>query len=116
MSTSLSIDEPFRLNPDAHTLFEIEIPSGTKGAYLGDNSAVKGQKEFLLARNTKLDITDVKVEEITYVDDYGAEEKVRILKVKARVRTSSNKVGQIEKVGYNEVVKELEAEEAKKLK
>ena len=85
MSTSFSLDETFRLNTQAHTLFEIDIPAGAKGAYLGDNSALAAQKEFLLSRNTKLEIKEAFYENIKYIDDDGIQQERLVLKVRAKV-------------------------------
>lgn len=118
VSTSLNIDEPFRLNPEAHTLFEIDVPAGSRGVYIGNNSAVKGQKEFLLARDTKFSVYEVKAEPVKYIDDYGIEQTQHVIRVKAKVvsKEINKAVGKLEKVGYNEVIKEIESFEKSILK
>ena len=83
VSTSLNMNEPFRLNgDDTHTLFEINVKKGTSGAYLGKNSAIASQEEFLLKRNTKFKIKDLELKNISYIDDYGQEIIQRVLVVK----------------------------------
>lgn len=83
VSTSLNINEPFRLNgEDTHTLFEINVKKGTKGAYLGKNSAIASQEEFLLSRNTKFKIKELEIKGVNYIDDYGQEISQKVLVVK----------------------------------
>ena len=46
-----------------HHVYEINIPKGSKGAYLGRRSACPTQREFLLARGTNLKYIDTHTQE-----------------------------------------------------
>ena len=46
-----------------HHVYEINIPKGSKGAYLGRRSHAPTQREFLLARGTNLKYNDTKTQE-----------------------------------------------------
>ena len=85
MSTSLNIDEPFRLNSSADILYELKVPKGTKGAYIGSHSTIPDQSEFILGRNSIIDIEDITNELIEYTDDYGEKVEKSVIKIKGNV-------------------------------
>jgi len=46
-------------NTEDRVHFEIHVPAGKYGAYLGDNSEVKKEKEFLLRRNLNYKVLEI---------------------------------------------------------
>lgn len=50
LSDSKKFEGTAGISSEEGTTFEILVPKGTKGAYLGDFSSVKSEKEFLIAR------------------------------------------------------------------
>ncbi len=53
MFTSTSLSESVAKDFARSTVFEIEIPKGTKGIYIGRNSAYPHEREFLLSHKLK---------------------------------------------------------------
>ncbi|MFL2100082.1 ADP-ribosyltransferase [Desemzia sp. FAM 23989] len=45
-------------------IVKFNLPKGTKGAFIGDNSKISGEAEFLLARNTKYSYEEIDGERI----------------------------------------------------
>lgn len=91
MSTATNLDEVFRLNDSSGigAVYEIEVPKGSKGAYLGKHSSIEDQTEFLLGRNTKLKIESVEPYDYKWIDDYGEERITSTFKIKATVVTNA---------------------------
>lgn len=89
ISTALNRDEVFRLYEDTEILLEIDVPKGSKGAFIGKYSAIEDQTELMLARGSRFDIEDIIIEKIKWLDDYGEEQISKVFKIKMKDKTKA---------------------------
>ena len=88
MSTTVDLNAiSDNFNGNYQVVYEIDAPKGTRGLYIGANSAVSyNEKELLLDRGMKMEVYEVDITETT---------KGKTARVKARI------VGQIEKEHFD---------------
>ena len=88
MSTTVDLNAiSDNFNGNYQVVYEIDVPKGTRGLYIGTNSAVSyNEKELLLDRGMKMEVYEVDITETT---------KGKTARVKARI------VGQIEKEHFD---------------